>query len=188
VIGIFDVLIACVAAWVLCDQFLTSVNYDSVGLDTQFQQGSGVFERYSVVVGFEGDPAAVGGGHATAAADIITGEWKGLEGWFSCLKRSQGRLPISRWRRMLATCSIQRRAWALSASSGGGEAPSLIVPELGLDFFGGEPLPPSKSYGGQLQPNESRATPFGTSLYLVWLAPDLHRTTAASSARVPSTA
>jgi hypothetical protein len=90
VIGIFDVLIACVAAWVLCDQFLTSVNYDSVGLDTQFQQGSGVFERYSVVVGFEGDPAAVGGGHATAAADIITGEWKGLEGWLFLLEEVAG--------------------------------------------------------------------------------------------------
>ena len=64
--------------------------YDSVGLDTQFQQGSGVFERYSVVVGFEGDPAAVGGGHATAAADIITGEWKGLGGWLFLLEEVAG--------------------------------------------------------------------------------------------------
>jgi hypothetical protein len=29
---------------------------------------------------------------------------------------SQGRLPVSRWTRTLATCSIQHRAWALSAS------------------------------------------------------------------------
>ena len=89
-IGIFDVLIACVAAWVLCDQVLTSVNYDGVGLDTWFQQGSDVFERYSVVVGFEGDRAAVGGAHATAAADIVTGESQGLEGWLFLLEEVAG--------------------------------------------------------------------------------------------------
>jgi len=33
------------------------------------------------MVGFEGDPAAVGGTHAAAAADIVAGQWQGLEGW-----------------------------------------------------------------------------------------------------------
>ncbi|MGA8482356.1 MAG: hypothetical protein WB696_30665 [Chthoniobacterales bacterium] len=44
VIGIFNILVASVAARMLGDEFLASVNDDSVVFDTQFQQCAGVFE------------------------------------------------------------------------------------------------------------------------------------------------
>ena len=74
----------------LGDEFLASVNDDSVGFDTQFQQCSGVFERHSVAVRFEGDPAAVGGAHTAAAADIVTGQWQWLERWLFLLEEIAG--------------------------------------------------------------------------------------------------
>jgi hypothetical protein len=49
-IGIFDVLVASVVAWVLRDQFLASENGDRLGRDEQFQQGSSVFKGYGVTV------------------------------------------------------------------------------------------------------------------------------------------
>src|SRR5258708_23932170 len=74
----------------LGDEFLASVNDDSVGFDTQFQQCSGVFERHSVAVRFEGDPAAVSGAHTAAAADIVTGQGQGLESWPFLLEEIAG--------------------------------------------------------------------------------------------------
>src|SRR5260221_8323706 len=74
----------------LVDEFLASVNYDSVGFDTQFQQCSGVFERHSLAVRFESDPAAVSSAHTAAAADIVTGQWQGLEGWLFLLEENAG--------------------------------------------------------------------------------------------------
>ena len=68
------------------DKFLASVNGNRVGLDAQFQQGSGVFKGYGVTVGFEGDPATVSGTHTAAAADIVAGQWQGLKGWLFLLE------------------------------------------------------------------------------------------------------
>src|SRR6266436_7270396 len=97
VIRIFNILVASVVAWMLRDKFLAPVNCKGIGFDPQFQQGSGVFEGHRIAVGFEGNPATVGGAHAAAAADIVAGQWQGLEAWLFLLKASQGRLPVSRW-------------------------------------------------------------------------------------------
>src|ERR1700757_856779 len=94
VIRIFNILVASVAAWMLRDKFLASVNCDGIRFDPQFQQGSSVFEGHRIAVGFESDPAAVSGTHAAAAADIVAGQWQGLQGWlflFESVARSLAR-------------------------------------------------------------------------------------------------
>jgi hypothetical protein len=49
-IGIFDVLVASVVAWVQREKFFASVNGDRMGRGAQFQQGSGLFKGYGVTV------------------------------------------------------------------------------------------------------------------------------------------
>src|ERR1700745_301102 len=81
VIRIFNILVASVVAWMLRDKFLAPENCKGIRLDPQFQQGSGVFEGHGITVRFESDPAAIGSTHAAAAADIVAGQWQGLEAW-----------------------------------------------------------------------------------------------------------
>jgi hypothetical protein len=50
VIGIFDVLVVSVVAWVQREKFLAAVNGDRIGRSAQFQQGSSVFKGYGVMV------------------------------------------------------------------------------------------------------------------------------------------
>src|SRR6516164_11736930 len=76
----------------LRDKFLASVNCDGIGFDRQFQQGSGVFEGHGITVGFESDPATVGSTYAAAAADIVAGQWQGLEGWLFLFEGVAGTL------------------------------------------------------------------------------------------------
>ena len=69
-IGIFDVLVVSVVAWVQRKEFFAAVNGDRSGRGAQVQQGSGVFKGYGVMVGLEGDPGnaywrAHGGGANT---------------------------------------------------------------------------------------------------------------------------
>src|SRR6516164_3408051 len=92
VIRIFNILVTSVVAWMLRDKFLASVNCDGIGFDPQFQQGSGVFEGHGITVGFESDPATVGSTYATAAADIVAGQWQGLEGWLFLFEGVAGTL------------------------------------------------------------------------------------------------
>lgn len=97
VIGIFNILVASVIAWMLRDKFLASVNCQGIGFDPQFEQGSGVFEGHGITVGFEGDPATIGSTHTAAAADIVAGQWQGLKGWlflFEGVAGTLARLPM----------------------------------------------------------------------------------------------
>src|SRR6266478_1268633 len=92
VIGIFNILVASVVARMLRDKFLASVNCEGFGFDPQFEQGSGVFEGHGITVGFEGDTATVGSTYTAAAADIIAGQWQGLEGWLFLFEGVAGAL------------------------------------------------------------------------------------------------
>ena len=92
VIRIFNILVASVVAWMLRDKLLASVNCDGIGFDPQFQQGSGVLEGHGITVGFESDPATVGSTYAAAAADIVAGQWQGLEGWLFLFEGVAGAL------------------------------------------------------------------------------------------------
>ncbi|MGA8482357.1 MAG: hypothetical protein WB696_30670 [Chthoniobacterales bacterium] len=46
--------------------------------------------KHSVAVRFEGDPAAVDSAHTAVAADIVTGQWQGLERWLFLLEEIAG--------------------------------------------------------------------------------------------------
>jgi hypothetical protein len=51
-----------------------------------------VFEGHGITVGFEGDTATVGSTYTAAAADIVAGQWQGLQRWLFLIEGVAGAL------------------------------------------------------------------------------------------------
>src|SRR5919108_5816066 len=70
-IGVFEILVAVVAACMPGDEFLVAVNTDAIRIGLECQGGASILGGHRIAVGVEGHPKLLGGAHGGDRRKVI---------------------------------------------------------------------------------------------------------------------
>src|ERR671925_1978308 len=91
-VGVFEILVAVIAAWVARDELLLVVEADPIGIGLYRQTGTGIFGGHRIAVSIEGHPELLGSAHRGDRCAVVGYGGQGFELGLFFLKALHRRL------------------------------------------------------------------------------------------------